>query len=632
MLLFVFLLACAHAEETHLGEIHVLGAPNSLYDFLPSTTSLRGDELQKKREISLGDSLMKEAGVNSSSFGPGSGRPVIRGLDGDRIRVLQNGLGTMDASAQSADHGVPVDMLNTDQVDIVRGPMSLLYGASAVGGVININNQRIHRNFEAGAISQFDAQSESAFGGAATSAKVDWGKNDWMTHIDGSFRDYGDQRSSGYERLTNTQVQQESVAVGVSKIMEQGHIGLSVSHYGTQYGSVAEESVRIHLRQNRYELGGEWRPNDGLVDKIRLRSAQASYQHNELEGSETGTIFKNTGNESRLEFLRSRGDWHHVAGLQTQVFEFSAQGEEAYLPTADNRMLALFSFHELRLTEQTVNFGLRLEDTLIERRASAEFGPQFENGFTGLSASTGYLHKWGALSAGVTASYTERAPTFQELYSNGAHIATGTFEQGDTELVKEKARAVELTLRHDSETVQARVSAYAQDFKDYIALTPTGAVDGDSGFGVFDYQQVDARFYGMDAELTHSLVPGEWFVSTKADWVRAKNLENGQNLPRLSPGRLSAGVEWHKGPWLVDLDLQHVFEQQQTAQNETRTRQFDMLDAGVVRSFLWGENKLSVFVRVKNIFDEEARNHVSFVKDIAPMPGRNFVVGVNAIW
>ncbi|MFP5459418.1 MAG: TonB-dependent receptor, partial [Bacteriovoracia bacterium] len=276
--------------------------------------------------------------------------------------------------------------------------------------------------------------------------------------------------------------------------------------------------------------------------------------------------------------------------------------------------------------------GLRLEDNLIERQASAGFGPQTENGFTGLSASAGHLHKWGRLSAGVTASYTERAPTFQELYSNGAHIATGTFEQGDATLVKEKARAVELTLRHDSERLQTRVNAFAQDFQNYVALTPTGAVDADSGFGVFDYQQVDARFYGMDAELTHSLVPGEWIVSSKADWVRAKNLENGQNLPRLSPARLSAGVEWHKGPWLVDVDLQHVFEQQHTAENETRTRQFDMLDAGVVRSFLWNDSKLSAFVRVKNIFDEEARNHVSFVKDIAPLPGRNVVVGVNAVW
>ncbi|MFP5492210.1 MAG: TonB-dependent receptor [Bacteriovoracia bacterium] len=626
------LLFNAHADEVHLGEIHVLEKQSSLYDFLPSTTSLRGDEWQKKRSTNLGDSLSKEAGVNSGSFGPGSGRPVIRGLDGDRIRVLQNGLGTMDASAQSVDHAVPVDTLNTDQVDIVRGPMSLLYGASAVGGVININNQRIHKDFEAGAISQIDTQSESAYGGHATSARLDWGKNQWMTHLDGSFRDFGDQRISGNKRLNNSQVKQEGVAAGVSRVFDRGHVGFSVSHFGTQYGSVAEEVVQIHLRQNRYELGGEWRPEGSLVDKIRLRSAQSTYQHDEIEEGATGTVFKNSGNESRLEFLRSRGEWHHVAGLQTQLFAFSAKGEEAYLPKADNRVAALFSFHEKRMSADTFNFGFRVEDSLSERRPSDNFGERTEHGFTGLSSAIGWLHKWGSVSGGLTASYTERAPTFQELYSNGAHLATGTFEEGDEGLGKEKGKSLEATLRHETNRVKSRVSAFVQDFDHYIALTPTGATDVDSGFGVFNYEPVDARFYGMDAESRFELVPSEWIVLGKADWVRAKNLDNGQNLPRLSPARLSAGVEWHKGQWLLDTELQHVFEQHDTAANETRTRGYDMLDFGVLKTINWSDSKLSVFVRVKNIFDEKARNHVSFVKDIAPLPGRNIVAGVNAVW
>jgi iron complex outermembrane receptor protein len=176
------------------------------------------------------------------------------------------------------------------------------------------------------------------------------------------------------------------------------------------------------------------------------------------------------------------------------------------------------------------------------------------------------------------------------------------------------------------------VSAFVQDFDNYIALTPTGATDVDSGFGVFNYEPVDARFYGMDAESRFELVPSEWIVLGKADWVRARNLDNGQNLPRLSPARLSAGVEWHKGQWLLDTELQHVFEQHDTAANETRTRGYDMLDMGVLKTINWNDSKLSVFVRVKNIFDEKARNHVSFVKDIAPLPGRNVVAGVNAVW
>lgn len=627
----LFSLFSAHADEVHLAEIHVLENQNSLYDFLPSTTTLTGDEWQKKRASNLGESLMREAGVNSSGFGPGSGRPVIRGLDGDRIRILQNGLGTMDASAQSVDHGVPVDTLNTDQIDIVRGPMSLLYGASAVGGVVNISNQRIHKQFEAGALSQFDSQYESAFDGHATAARVDYGRDDWMFHLDGSFRDFNLQKEAGNKRVKNSQLEQSSLALGVSKIFERGYIGFSVTHFGTEYGSVAEEDVVIRLRQNRYEMSAEYRPEGSLIDKIKFRSAYAGYQHNELEGAKTGTIFRNKGHESRLEFLRSKGEWHHVMGAQTQIFKFESEGEEAYLPVSDNRSIALFSFHEKRMEKDTFNFGARLEDSLAER-SQGNLGAATERGFTGLSLATGWLHKWNELSAGLTASFTERAPTFQELYSNGAHIATGTFEVGDSSLKKEQGKSLEATLRHDSKILKSRLSAFVQDFDRYISLIPTGNTDGGSGFDIFDYEQVDARFYGMDFESRWDLVPSQWVATFTGDWVRAKNLQNGENLLRLSPARLGAGLEWHKGMWLVDLDYQHVFTQTKTATKESGTDGFDMLDLGVVRSFKWESEKLSAFVRVKNIFDERARNHVSFVKDKAALPGRNVVVGMNAIW
>ncbi len=635
-MLFIPLLALlsilpAFADEVHLAEIHVLEQQSSLYDFLPSTTTLTGDEWQKKRSSNLGDSLSREAGVNNAGFGPGAGRPVIRGLDGDRIRVLQNGLGTMDASAQSVDHGVPVDTLNTDQIDIVRGPMSLLYGASAVGGVVNISNQRIHKHFEPGALSQFDSQYDTAFDGHASAARVDYGKNNWMFHLDGSFRDFNLQREAGNKKVANSQMEQQSLALGVSKIFERGHVGFSVTHFGTEYGSVAEEDVVIRLRQNRFEISAEYRPETSLVDKIKFRSAQAGYQHNELEDEVTGTIFRNKGNESRLELLRSRGEWHHVTGAQAQIFKFESEGDEAYLPVSNNLNLALFSFHEKRMSADTFNFGARVEDSKASREQGT-LGDKTERGFTGLSLATGWLHKWNALSAGLTASFTERAPTFQELYSNGNHIATGTFEVGKSSLKKEQGKSLEATLRHDTQSHKSRVSVYVQDFDRYISLIPTGNTDAGSGNEIFNYEQVDARFYGMDFESQFELVPGEWSVSVMGDWVRAKNLQNGQNLPRLSPARLGAGVEWHKGLWLVDLDFQHVLAQTKTAQNETNTSGFDMLDLGVVRSFKWQGEKLSVFVRGKNLFDERARNHVSFVKDTAALPGRSMVVGVNAIW
>jgi iron complex outermembrane receptor protein len=631
MLLLFIALPIALAETIQLSEVHVIESPSSLYEFIPTTTTLRGEELQKKREVSLGDSLKSEAGVSSGSFGPGSGRPIIRGLEGDRIRVLQNGLGTMDASSQSVDHGVPVDMLNTDQVDIVRGPMSLLYGASAVGGVVNLSNQRIHHSFEEGALSQFDTRSESVYGGSATAARVDWGKEQWMVHLDGSWRDLGDQRIGGGDRLNNTQVEQEGVGAGLSRIMDKGHIGFSFSHFGSQYGSVAEEEVGIRMRQNRWEMDGEWRPENAWIDKIHIRSAQSRYRHDEREGDVVGTIFKNNGNESRLEFLRSRGDWHHVMGLQTQIFEFSAEGEEAYLPTADNRIGALFSFHEKRMGGMTYNFGARLEDALVEREASDTFGESSERGFTGVSGALGVLKKWGAWGLGATASYTERAPTFQELYSEGAHVATGTYESGEESLGKEKGRSLEVSLRHENEKNRSRVAAYVQDFQHYVALIPTGATDVDSGFPMYEYEAVDARFYGMEAENSYQL-NSNWTVIGKGDWVRAKNRTSGDNLPRLSPARIGAGLEWTKDQWTLDGELQHAFEQHKIADGETRTTAYDLLSAGVARSFSGEKTQLTIYLRAKNLFDERARNHSSTVKEIAPMPGRNFVAGLTAIW
>lgn len=619
------------AQTKQLSQIHVLEKSNSLYDFLPSTTSLEREEWQRKRSTNLGDSLQNEAGVNSASFGPGSGRPVIRGLDNDRIRVLQNGLGTMDASGQSVDHAVPVDTLNTDQVDIVRGPMSLLYGASAVGGVVNVSNQRIHRQFEEGALSQLDLRHESAFGGMASSGRLDYGKNNWMTHIDGSWRDFGDQRIGGNERLNNTQLLQEGTAVGLTKIMNRSHVGFSASHFGTQYGSVAEETVKIHLRQNRYELGAEHRPESGWADKIRLRSAYAQYRHDEFEGDSVGTVFENTGHESRLEVLRSRGDWSHVLGLQAQAFEFSADGDEAYLPTSDNRNLAAFSFHERAFESQTVNFGARVENSFVDKAGSTNFGEDTQRDFTGLSLATGWQYRHGPGSLGVTLSYTERAPTFQELFSQGAHVATGTFETGDDSLKKEKSQALEISARHEVESFKARVSVFTQEFQNFVALTPNGNTDAGSGFPEYDYEAVRARIYGMDAEGEVS-VSEKWSVKGTADWVRGKNLDNGKNLPRLSPARVGAALLFKTGRQTYDLEWQHAFEQHQLAPEETRTQNFDLLNIGAQSDLLTGEGRLSAYLRVKNIFDERARNHVSFVKDRAPMPGRHVVIGMSTIW
>lgn len=632
----------AFAHEDKLQDIDVIEHEETqgLVDFVPSVTKLKGSELIKKRQTSIGDMLGTEAGVQSTYFGPNASRPVIRGLDGDRIRVLQNSLGTLDASTQSLDHAIPVDTLTIDQMEIVRGPMSLLYGSSAVGGVVNLVTNRIHYEYEEGFFSKVLVQGETVNNGLSSAAHLNYGANNWMFHVDGSTRNLMDTKIPGYARspklrstdpqteeekdkIPNSFNQQDNIAVGVSRIINRGHIGVSFNHFNTFYGSVADEEVSIDMTQNRFEFHTEYRPESGPVRKWKFKSAQSDYFHKELEGGETGTTFKNRGNESRLEGLNKSGNWNGVTGLQTQIFSFSAKGEEAFLPSSDNEKLSVFTFQQYSIGKNAIRLGGRIENHKIETSAD-------EKGYLGYNASIGHCYdfsKKNTLESSV--SYTERAPTFQELYSDGEHVATGTEEIGDSTLVKEKATAFEITYKNTNENHQFTGSIYTQVFKDYIALTPTGQDNAD-GFAINNYEQVDALFYGIDID-TRNLVKktsnGALFLTNKFDWVRAKNTDTGKNLPRISPPRVSAALEYVTDKWWADIETMYVAHQTKTAPNEFRTEDYFMTNIGYTYKFVGNITSLEVFARVRNIFDVEARNHVSFLKDRAPLPGRNFILG-----
>lgn len=638
-----------HAHEEKLQDIEVIEHEETqgLVDFVPSVTKLKGKDLQKKRQTSIGDTLSTEAGVQSTNFGPNASRPVIRGLDGDRIRVLQNALGTLDASTQSLDHAIPVDTLTIDQMEIVRGPMSLLYGSSAVGGVVNLVTNRIHYEYEEGFFTKFLTQGETVNNGISNALHLNYGQNNWMYHFDGSTRNLGNVEIPGYaatsqerqanpgtneakDKLPNSFNKQDNVAVGVSRIFDRGHMGVSFNHYNTLYGSVADEEVSIDMTQNRLEFHSEYRPESGKIRKWKFKSAQSDYFHRELEGGETGTIFKNKGNESRLEALNKSGDWNGVSGLQTTFFSFSAKGEEAFLPSSDTTRVSAFTFQQLSLGKHALRVGARLENHQIKKEGSADFGNDDEKGFLGYNASIGHcfdFSKKNTLESSL--SYTERAPTFQELYSKGNHVATGTEENGDSNLIKEKATAFEVTYKNSTEKNTFTGSLYSQVFKDYIALKPTGQQNGD-GFAINNYEQVDALFYGIDLDNRSELrkfTGGALYLLNKFDYVRAKDTDNGENLPRISPARVSVGFEYETEKWSADVESQYVSHQTKTAPEETRTEDYIYTNAGYNYRFVGNISSLDVFFRVRNIFDVEARNHVSTLKDVAPLPGRNFILG-----
>lgn len=639
----------AHEEKLQDIEVVELEDTQGLVDFLPSVTKLKGNELTKKRQTSIGDTLGTLPGVQSTSFGPSASRPVIRGLDGDRIRVLQNSLGTLDASTQSLDHAIPVDTLTIDQMEVVRGPMSLLYGSSAVGGVVNLVTNRIHYNYEEGFFSKLLVQGETVNNGLSSAAHLNYGKNKWMFHVDGSTRNLGDVEIPGYARsdkersingsipgeakdkLPNSFNKQDNMAVAVSRILDHGYYGLSFNHYNTLYGSVADEEVSIDMTQNRFEFHGEYRPQGGAVRKYKLKSAQSDYFHKEIEGGATGTVFKNKGNETRLEGLTKSGDWNGVTGIQTQIFDFSAKGDEAFLPGSENSKISLFTFQQLSLGKNAYRMGGRLENQSIIKESSANFGPGDEVGYLGMNASLGHCYDFSSKNTlESSVSYTERAPTFQELFAAGDHIATGTFEQGDSTLIEEKAAAFEITWKDNGERNQFTGSIYTQVFKDYISLNPTGALSPVENFPVYDYVQVDALFYGIDMENRNEikkLSKGSVFLINKFDLVRGKDTDSGKNLPRISPPRFTAGLEYMSDKWDADIEAQYVAQQTKTAPGETRSDAYTMTNIGYTYHVVGNLTAMDIFFRVRNLFDVEARNFVSTLKDVAPLPGRNIILG-----
>ena len=636
------------AHEEKLQDIEVLEreATQGLVDFVPSVTKITGSDLIKKRQTSIGDTLATEAGVQSTSFGPNASRPVIRGLDGDRIRVLQNGLGTLDASTQSLDHAVPVDTLTIDQVEIVRGPMSLMYGPSAVGGVVNLVTNRIHYEFEEGFFSKLLVQGETVNNGMSSAAHLNYGKNNWMFHVDASTRNLGDVKIPGNARssklresspqedepkdkLPNSFNKQDNVAVGVSKIMNRGHYGLSFNHFNTFYGTVADEAVSIDMTQNRFEFHSEYRPESGVVRKWKLRSAQSDYFHKEIENNQTGTIFTNKGNETRLEALNKASGWNGVSGIQTQFFSFTAQGDEAFLPSSDSSKISFFTFQQLSIGKNALRIGGRLENQSVEKKTTENFGASDDKGYLGYNASLGHCYdftKKETLESSV--SYTERAPTFQELYSNGEHVATATYEVGDSNLIKEKATAFEVTYKRASDRNRFTGSVYSQMFNHYIALNPTGGISND--VPVYSYEQVDAIFYGLDLDMKNEIKQisgGAINLANKFDIVRAKNTDDSSNLPRISPPRYSIGLEYMTDAWSADIETQYVAHQTFTAPLERRTDDYIHTNVGYSYRFVGNITSMDLFARVRNLFDVEARNHVSTLKEIAPLPGRNLIIG-----
>lgn len=656
----------AHAQPA-LEEVHVTGTPmrSSPNELAQSVSVLSGDALDRVSSNNLGETLAGQVGMSSTYFGAGASRPIIRGLGGPRVLTLEDGIATLDVSTVSADHAVSVDPLVADQIEIFRGPTTLLYGSGAVGGVVNTVTNRIPGlDAPSGLTGAFELRGDTVADERGGALEVEGGGERFAWHVDAQHRaadDYaipgyaehghaaGEAGADGHGVLDNSGVEVNSAAAGGSWLGDTAFFGMSVSRFESLYGipghhdhahedelpSGAGEAghagdVRIDLDRTRVDVEGGWLGLDGAIETVRMRAGVNDYAHAELEGGAVGTRFGNDAYEARVELEHAPiGRWSGAVGVQASQRDFAAIGEEAFVPPVETRSAGLFMVERLELDSWRLSLGGRLES---QRHAPTGAAPATEGEATSVSLAA-IRELGGGLELALNAASAERLPAAEELYADGPHLATGTVELGDATLGSERARHVDVGLRGGADDRSWRVTAYETAYDDFLYLRDTGSVDPDEMLPVFAFAQRDATLTGIEAEFFTALAavgPGELDLELKADAVRGE-LVGGTKLPRLPPASYGARLQYHDARIVAGLGFKRYRRQDETAPFEEATAGYTLVDLDVTWHLEASDALgLDVYVRGTNLNDEEARKHTSLVKDVAPLPGRNFRFGVRA--
>lgn len=636
------------AEPGHkdLSEVVVTAAPYvvSLDSTTTSVNVIKRDALDLAPSAGLGDVLAHLPGVRSSFFGPGASRPVIRGLAGPRVQVLTNGVGQIDASGLSPDHQVASDPQEAERIEVLRGPSALAYGGSAIGGIVNVIDERIPSKFEAGVHGRALGTYSSVDDGRQVSGALKAGVAEgFSVTLDGVHRrtddyeipvaamsrrlaaDQGLPRPSrDGEKVPNTYTKLDGFGGGFSYVGEPGWGGVAIRHTDSEYGSAAEEEVRIELKQTRVDARGALDFDGGPFASVRFTGGYADYEHTEFEGAEAGTTFLSKGEEGRIELVqRERGGWQGAIGVQGLHRSFDAIGEEALIPKTKINEWGVFTLQRYDQDAWGLEGGLRLDGRSVKNvRADRDF--------TNISASVaGFVRPAEGLFLGLALSRTSRGLTEEELSSLGAHPATGQFEIGDATLDKEVSYAADASLHYRGGAWTVDAHLFYSDYDNFIDLIPTGAVDADSEFPVFTFVQSGAKFYGFETEASvETWRDGErsFHLEAAADYVHGKT-DFGPAV-RIPPWSVTGRGVYEAGWWTGTVEVHHVGKQDRVATFELPTSGYTMLNASLVVRPLKGKDGLKVFLDGHNLTNTEAREHASFLKDIAPLPGRSFRVGV----
>ena len=609
-------------------------------DMAQPVTVLKGEDLRRKRESSIGDTLSRELGVASSSFGPGAGRPIIRGLDGPRVQVLENGISTLDLSTTSPDHAVTVESFNASQIEILRGPAVLLYGGGATGGVVNVVTGRIPSRLFKSPTGDVEIRGNTATEerSGAFNAKGSAGQN-FSWSVGGFKRKTGDY-DTPVGRVRNSAVNSEGISIGGSFVGERGFLGGSVSRLENEYGVPSPEGSKIDLKQTRYDLSGELdRPLIGF-EKLKVRMGYNDYKHNEIESTgEVATRFNNQAIDSRAELLHAPiAKWKGVIGVQVQNRNFSALGTESIVPVTKSGSAGIFLLEERNWDRWRLEFGGRIEGATQDPQNNVNPSRTF-----GLfSGSVGSLWKFtDGYGLGLTGTRGQRAPTTEELYMLGAHRGTATYQTGSNDLSKETSSNIDLALRKTTGAVQWKVNVFNNQFNNYIFVhsadtnadgvadrsDSNGTLNPSGDFLIQNFAQTGARFYGVEAETVFTLKPETLDLRLFTDYVRGK-LDGGGNVPRATPPRFGLELNHRAGPWTANLSATRVMQQTRVAELETTTPGYTLLNIDM--SYRVTKTKLNgirIFLQGKNLLNEEMRLHNSFLKNYAPLPGRALVIG-----
>jgi iron complex outermembrane receptor protein len=664
--------AAAHPDTDQA--IVVTGVKRAAGDILGGVSIVDKEELQHDIRPSIGETLASQPGVTASSFGPTASRPILRGLQGERVRILTDGIGTLDLSSSDPDHQVTINPLTAERIEVLRGPSALLFGSSAIGGVVNVIDTRIPRSVPTGPV-KIDAFAE--YGTAANersgnlSVDVPLGGN-FVAHADGAYSKYDDLKIGGFVlskdlreealaspdpdiralaelkgKLPNTQGRIGDIAGGFAYVNGDTNIGLSVSHHTFKYGvpirfsldpdEEAEQPV-LEGRQTRADARVNI-PIGGFLKIFEWRGGISKYHHDELEpDGAIGSSFFTKGGEMRGDVVQTeRGGWGGTSGIQFVDQNVHLSGDEKYLPDSTNRQLGFFTLQSLVRGPVRFEAGLRIESAKLHADEDEQIAANggvigtvpISNSYTSISGSLGANYEFARdWRAGLSISHSERAPAIDELFSNGPHGGSESFNIGDPDLKKEASNSIELGLHHVVGPVHVQGSLYYSRFSNFIYQAPTGEVR--DALPVYTYREGKANYYGFelqgDAKFGQALGI-DWGGELVTDAVHA-TIKGFGPAPLIPPLRVIAALTGSRGQVDGRLELEHDWAHNRTAPIETDTPGFTLVNASLDWHPFAANPELTLSLQGNNLFDVDARRSTSILKDFAPLAGRD--IRVNA--